>query len=62
MAGFTFHKAEQYYTQLEKTARSVSEGMAGKPKENVAEHYRGDAYKDIEILWQKDWQTHLLRG
>lgn len=36
VAGFTFHKAEQYYTQL-KTAHSISEDMTGKPKENAAE-------------------------
>lgn len=37
VAGFPFHKAEQYYTQL-KTAHNVSEGVAGKPKENATEY------------------------
>lgn len=37
VAGFPFHKAEQYYTQL-KIAYSISEGMAGQPNENTAEY------------------------
>lgn len=49
VAGFTFHKAEQYYTQLQKSVPGVSVGRTGKPEENVAEHYRGDVYKDSEI-------------
>lgn len=37
VAGFPFDTAEQYCSQL-KTANNISEGIAGKPKENAADY------------------------
>lgn len=61
VAGFTFHKAEQYYTQRSQLT-VFWRVLVGKPQENVAEVCRSDVYKDCEIPWQKDWQIHILRG
>lgn len=41
VAGSPFQKAELNFTQLWKMAYSISEGMAGKPKENSLVHLQG---------------------
>lgn len=50
VAGFTFHKAEQYYTQRSQLT-VFWRVLVGKPQENVAEACRSDVYKDCEIPW-----------
>lgn len=41
VAGSPFQKAELNFTQLWKMAHSISEGMAGKPKENSLVQLQG---------------------
>lgn len=55
VAGSPFQKAELNFTQLRKMAHSISEGMAGKPKENsLVESYGVESYGVESILLHAD--------